>query len=81
VLRGRGDDAVNARKVRYFVDDLVGVEIDDDERAVAEVGDVQPPVVRIEPLVVEARGGSRQAHVLDERERQRRWLRRCSRCW
>jgi hypothetical protein len=49
----RGDHAVNARKSCHLVDRALGVEIEHHERAVAEVGDEEAPIHRVDPLVVE----------------------------
>ena len=55
VLLGRGDHAVDAREARHFVDHPLAVEIEHHERAVAEVGDVQAAMRRVD------RTGSRSA--------------------
>ena len=51
------------------MDHLPRIEIEHDERAVTEVGDIEAPVLRVEPLVVEARvyviGGEGYVDVFD----------------
>jgi hypothetical protein len=61
----RSARAMRARKVRNHPRDAVGVQIEDHERAVAKVRDVQAMIDRIDSLIIETRRAAGQRHVCD----------------